>query len=118
MESTIHALGGAVVGVAAIPAVPAVAGVAASHLTGAVRLNGVGMNGAGMNGAGMNGAGRGMWRGQPSLGMPASIAVVVAAPADKVPASKLDRTNKLDRQATKQFRSTVYEGPRLWKVPV
>lgn len=114
MESTIHALGGAVVGVPAIPAVPAapavaaVAAVAASHLAGPVRLNGVGANGLG----------RGMWRGQPSLGMPSTMAVANAAPAGNVRARKLDRTSSLDRLATKQFRTTVYEGPRPWKVPV
>ena len=97
MESTIHAQGGAVVSVPAAPAVPA-AGVAASHLAGAVRLNGVGLNGVG----------RGVWRGQPSLGTPMAIAAVMAAPAGKV------RTSTV----TKQFRTTVYEGPRPWKVPV
>lgn len=111
MESTIHAHGGAVVGVPAISAVPAAAGVAASHLDVAVRLNGVGANGAG----------RGMWRGQPSLGVPTTIAPAfnaMTASAGKVRASKLDRTAMLDRPATKQFRTTVYEGPRPWKVPV
>ena len=114
MESTIHAHGGAVVGVPAIPAVPASAGVAASHLAVAVRLNGVGVSGAG----------RGMWRGQPSIGMPTASAAAMPAPAGKVRTSELDRTNtlngtrKLDRPATKQFRTTVYEGLRPWKVPV
>lgn len=117
MESTTHAHGGAVVGVPAISAVAAAAGVAASHLAGAVRLNGVGANGAG----------RGMWRGQPSLGVPTAIAPAaqaapavqaMAAPAGNVRTSKFDGTTTLDRKATKKFRTTVYEGPRPWKVPV
>ena len=120
MKSTTHANGGAVVSVPAVPAGVAVVGVAtaaavaASHLAGAVRLHGVGVNGAG----------RGGWRGQPSLGTPmplvaiATATIAVAAPAGKVRTSTLDRTNKLDRKATKQFRTTVYEGPRPWKVPV
>jgi len=106
MESTILARG-AVVSVAAAAvqsaatrpvAVIGGAGVAvASHLRDAVRPHGVG---------------RGMWRSQPSLGVGAS------APTAAVASAVIARISKLDRTATKQFRSTVYDGPRPWKVPV
>ncbi len=112
MECTTQARVGAVVVVPAISVAPLSvrpsARVAASHLAGAVRLNG----------AGLDGVGRGTWRGQPSLGTPASISA--AMPAQAVPAapSMQARTKKLDRKVTKQFRTTVYEGPRPWQVPV
>jgi hypothetical protein len=113
MKNTTLIDGGAVAGVSLSVLEPG----AVSHLAGAVRLHGgdlMGLNGV----AGV--AGRGMWRGQPSLGIgmwagtSAAIAVDPAAPAANL------RT--LDRRISKQFGSkqlrTVYEGPRPWKIPV
>ncbi len=94
METTMQARGGAVFSVPGFAlGVPVVV---PSHLADAVRLNGVG---------------RGMWRGQPELG-------IGAVPAAGTRIGKRDRVNKLDRNATKQFGTTVYEGLRPWKVPV
>jgi len=128
MKNTTLIDGGAVAGVSLSAFEP----VAASHFAVAVRLHGGDLNG--LNGV-AGGAGRGMWRGQPSLGIgtsagtsagmragmwagtSAAIATVPAAPAaPAAPVRQLDRRNS-KQFGSKQFR-TAYEGPRPWKVPV
>jgi hypothetical protein len=119
MKNTTQLYGGVVAGVSLSAVAPVVAGVATSHLAGAVRLHVVDLNGM------PGGVGRGTWRGQPSLGSGMSSCtsrgMSVGAPAAiaAVPAAKsrqLDRVTS-KQLGNKQFR-TVYEGPRPWKVPV
>lgn len=117
MKTTMYSRCGAVVGASVHAPLSAVALGATSHLADAVRLLDVDLNVVG----------RGMWRGQPPLGIgmsngaPAAIFAVPAGPAAK--ARKLDRLT-LDRRldgtqfGSKQLGTTVYEGPRPWKVPV
>jgi hypothetical protein len=119
MKNTTLMSGGAVAGVSLSAVAPCVASVAASHLAVAVRLHGGARNG--LNGV-AGGVGRGIWRGQPSLGSDMSTGMSFGAPAAiaAVPAAK---GRQLDRVTSKQigvtkFRTTVYEGPRPWKVPV
>jgi hypothetical protein len=124
MKNTTLIDGGAVAGVSLSAFEPVVA----SHFAVAVRLHGGDLNG--LNGV-AGGAGRGMWRGQPSLGIGTSAgmragtwagtsaanATVPAAPAaPAAPARQLGRRNS-KQFGSKQFR-TAYEGPRPWKVPV
>jgi hypothetical protein len=111
MESTIRTRGAAVVSVPAPAVQPAawqiavtgVAGVAAaSRLRGAITLHCVGI---------------GMLRGQPALGNGSS-GNGAPAPVAAMASAAIARISKVNRKATKQFRSTVYDGPRPWKVPV